>query len=180
MLATIALVGIASCGPPTPVGASGRPVSAYSGRATELFDDSIDPRAVGMAFDKGPLPKADPVLRERAQLSDAVLRVKVQTVTTRTDGPEKIYQVGLRTVEKLAGSHAPSVDFTVGVQKASESHGIVKTFESRLIGYPFIAFVREFVRSDGDRDIHFHFAPDTKEVRDAVGDAIVLGEVEKR
>jgi hypothetical protein len=133
-----------------------------------------------MDYDKGYSPRADPLLRERAQVSDAVVRVKVQTVTGKTDGPEKTYQLGLHTVEKLAGANAPPGDFTVGVNKSSESHGILKNFEGRLVGYPFVAFVREFVRPDGDREIHFHLAPDTKDVKTAVSDAVVLGEVEKK
>jgi hypothetical protein len=55
----------------------------------------------------------------------------------------------------------------------------MKNFESRLVGYAFIAFVREFVRPDGDRDIHFHLAPDTKDVKNAVGDALTAYEITK-
>ena len=183
VLAASSLVATATmpgCGPAAPAGAPTRPLPAYSGRAADLFDDAIDPSGVGMDYDKGYTPKSDPLLRERAQVSDAVLRVKVQTVTGKTDGPEKTYQLGLHTVEKMTGQNAPTADFTVGVNKSSESHGILKNFEGRLVGYSFIAFVREFVRPDGDREIHFHLSPDTKEVKAAVGDAVVLGEIEKK
>jgi len=171
---------LCACGPSTPATGPTRPLPAYSGRATELFDDAIDPAGVGMDYDKGYTPKADPLLRERAQVSDAVVRVKVQTVTGKTDGPEKSYQLGLHTVETVAGTHSPGDDFTVGVNKSSESHGILKNFEGRLVGYPFVAFVREFVRPDGDREVHFHLSPDTKEVKTAVGNAVILGEAEKK
>ena len=36
---------------------------------------------------------------------------------------------------------------------------------------------REFVRPDGDRELHFHLAPDSKEVKLAVSDAVLLGEL---
>ena len=101
VLATVCMVGTTTmpgCGPASPAGAPTRPLPGYSGRAADLFDDAIDPAGVGMDFDKGYSPKADPLLRERAQVSDAVLRVKVQTVTGKTDGPEKTYQLGLHTV----------------------------------------------------------------------------------
>jgi hypothetical protein len=169
-------VGAAGCGPMTGAGGKSRPLPAYAGRASELFDDSIDPAAVGMDFDKGYTAKADPLLRERAQTSDAVLRVKISTVTGKKDGPEATYQLGLHTVEKLSGANPPPADFTVGVSKTSESHGILKNFEGRLVGYPFVAFVREFVRPDGDHEVHFHLSPDTKDVKAAVNDAVVLGE----
>lgn len=172
----LALGGAGGCGPATGPGAKSRPLPAYAGRAADLFDDSIDPAAVGMDFDRGYTPKSDPMLRERAQVSDAVLRVKITTVTGKKDGPEASYQLGLHIVEKLTGKNPPPDDFTVAVSKASESHGILKNFEGRLVGYPFVAFVREFVRPDGDHEVHFHLSPDTKEVKSAVGDAVVLGE----
>jgi hypothetical protein len=184
-LATVALVAalavslggsICGCGPMTGPGAKSRPLPAYAGRAADLFDDSIDPAAVGMDFDKGYTPKADAMLRERAQTSDAVLRVKIATVTGKKDGPEANYQLGLHIVEKMAGANPPPQDFTVAVSKSSESHGILKNFEGRLVGYPFVAFVREFVRPDGDHEVHFHLSPDTKDVKAAVNDAVVLGE----
>lgn len=154
-----------------------RPLPTYAGRAADLFDDAIEPAAVGLDFDKSYAPKADPLLRERAQVADAVLRVKVTTVTAKRDGPEAVYQVGLHTIEKLSGQNPPPTDFNVTIGKASESHGIMKSFESRLVTYPFVAFVREFVRADGDREVHFHLAPDTKDVKSAVNEAVVLGEV---
>ena len=55
--------------------------------------------------------------------------------------------------------------------------GIMKNFESRLVGYAFVAFVREFGSPNGERELHFHLAPDTKDVKTAVGDAMLLGEL---
>ncbi len=167
----------AGCGPSRGGSVPNRALPAYSGRAADLFDDSIEPAAVGLDYDKGYSPKADPLLRERAQVSDAVVRVRIATVTGKKDGPDANYQLGLHTIERLTGEHAPPTDFTVNVSKTSESHGIMKNFEGRLVGYSFIAFVREFVRADGDREIHVHFAPDTKDVKAAVNDAVVLGEI---
>jgi hypothetical protein len=169
-------LGSGGCGPMSGPVSKTRPLPSYAGRAAELFDDSIDPAGVGMDFDRGYTPRADPMLRERAQVSDAVLRVKISTVTGKKDGPESTYQLELHTVEKMTGANPPPPDFTVTVSKASEAHGIVKNFEGRLVGYPFVAFVREFVRPDGDHEVHFHLSPDTKEVKSAVSDAVILGE----
>jgi hypothetical protein len=170
------LLGAAACTPLAPSSPPSRQLPAYAGRAITLFDDQIEPAGVGMDFDKGYSPKADRMLRERAQRSDAVLRVRVQTVTGKTDGPSKTYTLGLHVVEKLAGDHPPAADFSVAVGRLSESYGIVKNFEGRLVGYAFIAFVREFALPDPERAIHLHLSPDTKDVKTAVGDAVVLGE----
>lgn len=179
LLMAAAVVGASAstgCGPAASANAPSRALPAYAGRAADLFDDAVDPAAVGMDFDTGYSPKSDPLLRERAQVSDAVLRVKVSTITGKKDGPDATYQLGLHTVEKLAGENSPSADFVVTVSKASDAHGILENFEGRLVGYPFVAFVREFVRADGDRELHFHLAPDTKDVKSAVSNAVILGE----
>lgn len=175
-----ALAGLGGCGGGRDANSPSRPLPTYAGRAAELFDDAIEPAAVGLDFDRSYVPKSDAMLRERTQLGDAVLRVRVATVTAKNDGPSPVYSIGLTTVEKLAGEHAPPASFTVQIDKTSESHGIMKNFESRLVSYAFVAFVREFVRPDGDRDFHFHLAPDTKEVRAAVVDAVALAGLKEK
>lgn len=177
VVAAVVSGGSASgCEPNAVVSAPSRPLPAYTGRSAELFDDAVDAAAVGMDFEKGYSPKSDASLRERAQVSDAVLRVKVSTVTGKKDGPDSTYRLGLHTVEKVTGENPPDSDFSVTVNKASEAHGIVKNFEGRLVGHSFVAFVREFVRPDGDREVHFHLSPDTKDVKTAVSNAVILGE----
>jgi hypothetical protein len=178
-LARLSLIGavlLTACGNGSDASDPSRPVATYQGRQADLFDDSIDPAAVGLDFDKGYAPKLDKTLRERAQVSEGVLRVRVATVTAKTDGPDKIYQLGLHTVEKIAGKAPPPTDFTIQIDKNSEAHGIMKNFESRLVGYAFVALVKEFAHPGGDRQLHFHLAPDTKEVKAAVTDALAMYE----
>jgi uncharacterized protein (DUF885 family) len=177
LLAAFAALAGSACSASTGQRDADRPVVAYSGPAAKLFDDAIDPAAVGLDYDKGYSPRADKSLRERSQTGDAVIRVRVATVTAKTDGPETVYQLGLHAVEKLTGKNPPPADFTVQITKTSESLGIMKNFESRLVGYAFVAFVREFGSPNGEREVHFHLAPDTKDVKTAVGDAMLLGEL---
>jgi hypothetical protein len=150
---------------------------AWAGHQVEVFDVTIEPAAVGLDLDKGYSPRGDPLLRERAQRADGVLRVKITTVTAKTDGPDSVYQLGLSTLEKLSGKNPPPAQFNVSIGKTSESHGILRSFENRLVGKDFVAFVREFAHPDGDREIHFHLAPDSRDVKAAVGDAVLLGEL---
>lgn len=167
----------AGCGGPPDPNDPNRPVSAYSGHLADLFDDTIDPAAVGLDLDRSYSPRLDKTLRERTQIAEGVVRVRVSTLTAKSDGPDATYQLGLHTVEKLAGKTPPPTDFTVQVTKTSSSHGIMKSFESRLVGYAFVAFVREFALPSGDREYHFHLAPDTKDVKAAVGDALLMSEL---
>lgn len=170
-------VALAACGGQADPSAPTRPLPPYSGGSVELFDDTVEPAGVGLDFDKTYNPRSDVTLRERTQTADAVLRVRVQTVSSKTDGADAVFRLGLSTVEKLAGEHPPPSNFTVRIDKNSASYGILKNFESRLVGYPFIAFVREFIRPDGESELHFHLSQDTKDVKAAVSDAQALSEL---
>ncbi|WP_394848867.1 hypothetical protein LZC95_15605 [Pendulispora brunnea] len=177
----IASVGMFGCGGAASGASKGtRPLPAYSGHATELFDDDIEPRAVGIDLSLSQAqanPRSDSVLRERTQVGDAVVRARVDTVTAKNDGVDARYDLGLRPVEKIAGEHPPSGEnFNLRIERTSPAANIVKNFQNRLHGRIFVVFVREFVRPDGDTELHFHAAPDNKDVVDAVRAAAAFGE----
>jgi hypothetical protein len=140
---------------------------SYAAHATELFDDAIEPSAVGYELDLAPTPTTpgnSNLLRERAQVGDAVVRAHVTTVTAKEEDKGRSWQIGLHTVERLAGSNSFPADFTVEILPTGPSAGILRAFEARLIGKTFVAFVREFARpgETGDAELHFHLAPDAK------------------
>ncbi|HZU82308.1 MAG TPA: hypothetical protein VE987_05305 [Polyangiaceae bacterium] len=165
-----AIVQCACGGPETPARAPGRPVPAYEGHEAELFDDTLDPKAVGYELEHPSDPMTDALLRERTQVGDAVVRARVTTVTSKDEDKGLTWQIGLHTIERLAGTGPLANDFTVELGPRSPSAGIVRAWEGRLIGMRFITFVREFERpgSPGDTDLHFHLAPDRKEEAAAI------------
>jgi len=171
---------VACGGGPGAQSAANRPLPPYAGHATELFDDAIEPRAVGLELDQTATPKSDPRFRERAQVSDVVVRARVSTVTGKVEGPETTYQIGFRVVDTLAGSHPVGNDFNVRFDRNSPSIGIVKSFEGRLVGKTMIVFVRAFVRPDAEQDLHVHAASDTPDVASAVKEAVALEELDKK
>jgi len=153
--------------------AAERNLPAYAGHATELFDDVIEPRAVGLELNVTSVPRSDPVLRERTQTGDAVVRVRVQTVTQAGTGRDMVHHLTLETLEQLAGERPPPHEFTVRLDQSSPSAGIVRSLETRLGGKTFIAFVKAFT-AGGERQYHFHLASDTKDVRDAVTESVSM------
>jgi hypothetical protein len=160
----------------------GNTMPAYAGHAADLFDDAIEPAAVGYELDQAPTagtPMSSNRLRERAQVGDAVVRAHVTTVTSKDEDKGRTWQIGLRTVETIAGSSSFPNDFTVEIEPSGPSAGIVRAFESRLIGKTFLAFVREFARpgADGDAELHFHLAPDAKPDIGAVLAAVKMDQV---
>ena len=173
LLLALAACGLVACGAPIVEG-TGRPLPAFAGRSTELFDDSIEASAVGIALDPTGDPRADRTLRERAQVGDAVVRARVTTVTAKQEDQGTHYIVGLQSLETLAGRFPPKETFELVVGRTSPSAGIFKRLESAVVGKTFVAFIRTFVRPDGDAETHFHLAPDTKEEAGAVRDAAAL------
>ncbi len=179
---TLAVVGacLAGCGDGAGAKSPSRPLSAYSGRMTDLFDDAIDPAAVGLDMDNSFHPRSDATLRERAQVSDAILRVKITTVTNKIDeGANGGYEVGVKQLEWIGGDHPPGTDqFNIRMRKSTQTNGIMKTMEGRMVGTEFIVFLRQFTGADpSERDFHAHFSPASKDVKAAIGDAIVLREL---
>jgi hypothetical protein len=178
-LLTVLLMTLLGCGDGPGAQAPSRPLPPYSGRPAQIFDDSFDAAAVGLDMDNSYHPKSDAQLRERAQSADAVLRVKVTTVTNKVEDTGPTFEVGLKQTEWIAGDHPPGTDsFTIRMQKSQQTTGMMKSLEGRLVGMEFIVFLKAFkVAESADREFHVHFAPATKDVKDAVGDAIALREL---
>ncbi len=171
-IAGIILTGALGCSPSA--NGPNRPVPAYGGHAADLFDDTIEARAVGLDPEAAGSVRGDPVFRERVQLGDATVRVLVDTVTTKQEDTGASYQIGFRVLETLAGVHPPPANFNVKVDKTSPSAGILKSYESALVGKRFVAFLRLFGSGDGEREYHFHLSSDSKDVIAAVREASVL------
>jgi hypothetical protein len=170
----VALLSALAC---SPAGTRpGRPAAAYAGRSAELFDDSIEGRAVGLDPEAASSFRTDATFRERVQVADATVRVSISTLTVKQEDAGPSYQVGFRVVDKLAGAGVLPPTFTVLVARTSPSAGILRSYESQLVGKRFIAFVRLFASQgqDGEPAYHFHLAADSKEVEAAVKEATVL------
>jgi hypothetical protein len=170
LTAFVLTTGVASCGgeAPPPRSAAERPGLAYAGRLTTLFDDGIDAQAIGYTLEPTTSPEEDDLLRERTQLGDCVARVRVVSVTSTRDDRGKSWQLGLHTLERLAGCASDGGDFTLEVKDQGPAAGVMRTFDGRLMGASFLAFVRAFARPGGtDVENHFHLAAQGQEEVDA-------------
>ncbi len=157
-----------ACGPGADTVVPRRALPTYIGHETELFDDGIEPRAVGMEFETPDNPLSDPKFKERIGISDSVVRGRVTTVTAREEDTGTAYQVSLKTVGTLTGGFPPGDTFTLDVNRHSGAVGVLRNFNGRLVGMSFIVFLRAYVRPDGDQELHFHITQDADDVRKAV------------
>jgi hypothetical protein len=171
---SVALIG---CGATT---VRGRPLPAYGGDDASVFDDAVEPAAIDLNFDKGYDPRADRWFKARARGADAVLRARTTTVSARSSAFGASYQLTLTAVRsgeytdmnEVVGPYPPKDPFTITIDGRSSSGGMLKLMANGLVGKTFVVFVKEFIRPDGDKELHFHLAPDTKATIRAVSDAI--------
>jgi hypothetical protein len=171
----------ASCGPAG--GAAAHPQTPslwpYAGEATKIFDDGVELPAVGYGIDRGAEPNEDKRVRERTQIADAVLRVRVTGVNATTDGPNG-WVISCHTLELLAGKRPPPTEFNLQVDGAAPAAGILRQFSARISNGTFVVFVEEFTRTDGQpgAQLHFHLAPDTPDEVIAIREAAALGDAQ--
>jgi hypothetical protein len=153
---------------------SGLPL--WEGQLTELFDDTIDPAAVGLSMD-GRSPARDPMLRPRAQQSDVVAHMRVQTVTRDSVGAKTTYVLNLQVgAPTLMPAKLEDPSFEISINQSSSSFGIVQQLDTGLRGQTFIGFIRKFHGDDGPV-IHWHLTSDTPEVAQVIQEIAVLDEV---
>jgi hypothetical protein len=174
----VLMLAIAGCGS----GAANSPsrnLPPYRGEAVDVFDDAIEPHAVGLELEARMDPRVDLKLRMRAQTADMVVRAQVSTVTNEVQGPDQGFQIGFRVLQRLAGAASTGTgdEFTVRVDRSSPSIGIVRSFEGRLVGKTLVMFVKAFTREGGERDLHFHGSTDAPDTIAAVHEAVVLDEL---
>ena len=152
-------------------------LSLWVGREREVFDDGIDPAAVGLSME-GPSPRADPFLRERAQTADVVARVKVTTVTVDSVGDDSTVHLGILVGNPpLATPKIPDQTFELLIRPSDRAFGIARAFDARLQGLIFVGFLKRFAGPDGEAEIHWHLSADTPEMVAAVKDAVALAEL---
>jgi hypothetical protein len=146
------------------------PLPEYAGHGTELFENGIEPAAVGYKLGHATPPGSDSRLRERAQVADVVVHGRVVTVTSKQLESGTSWQIGFQTLEKLAGARSSPEDFTLKVEPTDPAAGIMRSFEARLVGKTVVVFLREFAPSSSAAEtvVHFHVAQDDKDEIDAV------------
>ena len=177
-LSLASLASLTGCGGKGAVG-PGRDYPRYVGHAAELFDDGIDPISVGYQLEPGPAPATDTKLRERVQTGDAIVRARVVTVTSKNEDAGRSWQLGLHTLARLAGTGTLDDDFTLEVGSTDPGAGMVRAFESRLVGATFVVAVRTFAHpgAAGEADLHFHVLADRSDVLAAIREASLLQQV---
>jgi hypothetical protein len=173
---------VTGCGGSMPLTRAPRALPAYDTLSTELFDDGIEPTAVGFPIAQVATPETDNRLRERTQVGDAVVRARVITVSEDTAHNWQLVFQSVEVIRSSKGDGTVEKDFILQVQPTDPSAGILKSMSGRLVGHTFVVFLRTFRHGSGaqagdDADLHFHVAPDTKDEIASVRAALASGAV---
>ncbi len=141
-----------------------------------LFDDRIDPNAVGLA-DVAATPRTDPVFKARAQAAEAVARVRVATLSVDSAASKPIYRVSLVQVAGGVVAQRGLTDerIEIVVRTDSPAFGVVKWLDTRLIGKTFVGFFHRYGGTD-DVELRFHLSADSPDVFAAAHEAAALRE----
>jgi len=174
------LLALASgCGGPAapPAAAETQVFPVWDAGASELFDDNIDPAAVGLLMEGKP-SRSDPALRDRARTADLVARVNVSTVTAETVIDRVTYRLVIQVLPPPFNTPTMTdTTFELSVPPGARAYGIMKALDMRLRGASFIGFLRRFAAEGGESAVHWHLAPDNADVAAAVKDALALAEL---
>jgi hypothetical protein len=174
------LLLVLSCSSAIPVAVEPtHPRPAYRGPAVALFDDGIEPQPASAGFEPGDSPVDSALLRDRTQLADSVARVRVVTVTSTEAEGGANWQIGVHTLETLAGGTPAGTDWTLHVAGDAAAAGVLRALGGHLVQRPFILFLRTFApaRGDGGGALHFHLAGEDEDQLGAVRVAALLAQV---
>lgn len=174
-----AAVLVASCGGPTATAQapqSPQEFPVYGNSAAQLFDDRIEPMAVGLAGVEND-PRLDPILRQRTQNAEVVGRTRVTTVNIDSVGGKPVYRLRFKLLDPPVVARGFTSDqLEVAVADDSPAFGIVKWLDARLIDYSFIGFFRRFA-GNPEPQVRFHLSADDPQLMAAVRDASALREL---
>jgi hypothetical protein len=150
--------------------------SAWEGEMRDLFNDEINPSAVGLSVDGGS-PAADPRLRRRAEAAELVARLRVQTVTRDSVGAKVTYVLGMQVgVPPLLPTEVEDGSVELSITPESTAFAIVQRLENSLRGKTFIGLVRRFSGKDGPV-WHWHLTADSAEVAQVIEEVAVMEEL---
>ncbi len=174
--AAIALVaGLAGCDPDGPAPGPRAPTGQlmpWAGPWQALFDDGIDPAAVGTSLEARD-PASDPLLKDRTRTAELVARMRVKSSFRNAYGDRVQFQLQLQIGYQLLRPRITDPEIELTISAGTGAFGLLNENPGALKDRVFIGFVRRFVGPNGT-ELHWHLTADTVEVARAVEAASAL------
>lgn len=175
-LCTCLCITTTGCGAAV-LGPNSAELEPWQGQLQQLFDDSVDPSAIGLA---GPsFSTAQGALHQRADKADYIVFARAVTVSTQGVDQALCYVISLRIEpEPIVGRKPPFDSLELVVTQDNPTFSLVQARDIQLTGTKFVAFLRFFPGSP-DPMIHWHLARDGQDVVHAIKNATLLSSVSK-
>ena len=181
LIASSLLAPATGCGAPQSKDSTlsrGAQLTVWEGHLAALFDDSIDPSAVGFGSTSA-TTGGEGALLERTEEAEFIVHVKVETVATEGPANAPRYLLTLRVIGDPIAGPRPSEDrLNIVIEPQNRSYGIAKARDLQLSGTAFIAFLRHFQDGQGSK-LHWHLARDGEDVLATVKKGLVISELSK-
>jgi hypothetical protein len=151
---------------------------AYTGASVKLYNDSIEPSALGLSLDKVSF-KNDAVFRERVQQADVVSEVTITTVTIGKTEEKSVYFLQFEPQQGYTkqGLAADMIDLRVA--DGEGAYPLLNMIQTRARGRKFIGMWKRF-REGNVATLHWYFAPDNEDTVAAVKEALTLRELTEK
>lgn len=141
-----------------------------------LFDDRIDPAAVGVA-DVTTQQDDEAALRGRARQANLVARMRVQAVSLESLNQQACYRLQFSVIgEPIVQRAFRERTFEVLLDPNAPAYNTVRWLDTAMVGKTFVGFVRQ-VTGDGPPILRFHFSRDDAGVLRTVEEAKTIGEL---
>jgi hypothetical protein len=172
-LALVAALGCAGGQPRAASAVDGLP--EYTPEEASLFGDELTPSVFGLPSE---LPiDQDPKLGSRLRRADAVLKVRVETVSEETLAGAKGYSLALAVEPGGVRGSSPENPLEIQLSTGSPSLAQIQTEGAQFVGHRFVLFVKRYSR-DGEPELHWHGEGDTPAFQHAVARSNALDELQ--
>jgi hypothetical protein len=140
---------------------------SWEGRFESLFDNGIEPAAVGLSLD-GSTPEEHPLLASRVPDAEIVAILRIQTLSSDSFGLQTRHTLTMQVEgQPLTPARTTQRRFELKVIRGMPGFGIVERLGTELRGRKFIGFLRRFPGNEGPQ-WRWHLTAATRAVVDVI------------
>jgi len=143
----------------------------YTPSEASLYDDEFTAAVLGLP--KEVEPSQDPKLQARTERADAIVPVRISTVSADSLAGVRAYTIGVAADGPPVVGSAPDGPIEIRLGPGNPSLSQVQVADTSLVGKHFLLFVRRYSDA-GEAVTHYHGEADAPDVRKAIGNAQAL------
>jgi hypothetical protein len=143
----------------------------YTPAEASLYGDEFTAAVFGLPKEVD--PSQDPKLRERTDRADAIVPVRISTVTADSLAGVRAYTIGVAADGPPVAGTPPDGPLDIRLGPGNPSLSQVQIADTSLVGKRFLLFIRRYSDA-GEAVTHYHGEADSPDVRKAIESAQAL------